>query len=119
MPVTYDPLLAKLTVHAENRAAAIDRAVAALRRYAILGIRTNVSFLLRVVRHPAFRSGDLHTGFIDEHLITLIAQADPAPGVIAAAAVAGNAGLSSAAATGRSEAGSSGDPWRSLQGWGR
>src|SRR5699024_2390741 len=68
VPVTYDPMLAKLIVHAESRSAAIDRAIAALRNYPVLGIRTNIPFMIRVLDHPAFRSGDLHTGFIDQHL---------------------------------------------------
>jgi acetyl/propionyl-CoA carboxylase alpha subunit len=88
VPVTYDPMLAKLTVQAENRSRAIDRAIAGLRRYPVLGIRTNVPFLIRVLDHPAFRAGDLHTGFIDEHLDGLVAQSEPPEVVVAAAAEA-------------------------------
>jgi acetyl-CoA carboxylase biotin carboxylase subunit len=86
VPVTYDPMLAKLTVHAETRPLAIDRAIAALRQYPVLGIRTNIAFLIRVLDHPAFRAGDVHTGFIDEHLETLAARKDPPAEVFAAAA---------------------------------
>ena len=45
--VDYDPLLAKLSVHAETRDAARARAVHALKRYPILGTRTNIPFLIR------------------------------------------------------------------------
>ena len=66
MSVYYDPMLAKLIVSAETRAAAIARAVAALRRYVVLGIRTNIPFLLAVLQHPRFVAGDMDTGFLDE-----------------------------------------------------
>ena len=66
--VNYDPLLAKLIVHAETREAARMRAVAALRSYPVLGTRTNIPFLLSLLELPAFRAGSLHTGMIDEHM---------------------------------------------------
>ena len=44
---------------------AIARLVAALREFPILGIRTNVPFLLRVLDHPRFRAGEIDTGFLD------------------------------------------------------
>ncbi|HJR61277.1 MAG TPA: acetyl-CoA carboxylase biotin carboxylase subunit [Vicinamibacterales bacterium] len=88
VPVAYDPLLAKLIVTAESRGAAIDRALAALRRYPVLGIRTNIPFLIRVLDHQAFRSGGVHTGFIDQHLDALTARPEPPPGIAAAAVAA-------------------------------
>ena len=47
IPVQYDPLVAKLVAAAASRADTIDRAIAALRRTVIFGIRTNVAFLAR------------------------------------------------------------------------
>ncbi|MDQ3488629.1 MAG: acetyl-CoA carboxylase biotin carboxylase subunit [Acidobacteriota bacterium] len=122
VPVTYDPMLAKLIVQAETRAAAIDRAIAALRRYPVLGIRTNIPFLIRALDHDAFRSGDLHTGFIEEHLEELTAPAEPTPAALAAAATAMTQRSSSASAgTGTSSEATpaSHDPWTALQRWGR
>ena len=46
MPVQYDPMLAKLIAAAETRDAAIGRAIAALRGFPILGVRTNMAFLI-------------------------------------------------------------------------
>ena len=63
--VFYDPMLAKLIVHGENREAARMRAIAALRRYIVLGIRTNISFLLKILESSEFRSASVHTGFLD------------------------------------------------------
>jgi acetyl-CoA carboxylase biotin carboxylase subunit len=64
----YDPMIAKLSVHAHDRAAAIARMSAALRGYPILGVTTNHEYLLAVLGTPAFGQGRLHTGFLDEHL---------------------------------------------------
>ena len=52
--VHYDPMLAKLIVHASTREEARRRAITALREYAILGIRTNIPFLLQILEHPQF-----------------------------------------------------------------
>jgi len=62
--VHYDPMLAKLIVHARTRSEAIDRMSWALNRFAILGVTTNVAFLDRLVTHPEFRAGRLHTDFL-------------------------------------------------------
>ncbi len=55
--VYYDPLIAKLIVSAESRPAALRRAVSALRDFAVLGIRTNIPFLIAVLQHPRFIAG--------------------------------------------------------------
>jgi acetyl/propionyl-CoA carboxylase alpha subunit len=73
----FDPMLAKLVVHGPNRDAAIARSIAALRELALLGVTTNIDYLAAVLAHPAFRSGDLHTGFVAEHREALSA-AEPA-----------------------------------------
>ena len=65
--VHYDPLLAKVIASGETREAAIARLVAALRDYPILGVRTNIPFLIAVLEHPRFRAGDVDTGFLDQN----------------------------------------------------
>jgi acetyl/propionyl-CoA carboxylase alpha subunit len=64
----YDPMISKLSLHGEDRDAAIDRAVTALKDYAVLGVTTNVEYLIAILQDPAFGEGRLHTGFLDEHL---------------------------------------------------
>ena len=64
--VGYDPLLAKLIAHAEDRDACLDRMAAALRRDGSAGRRrTNLGFLEWLIAQPAFRSGDLDTGYVE------------------------------------------------------
>jgi acetyl-CoA carboxylase biotin carboxylase subunit len=62
----YDPMIAKLSLHGNDRQAAIDRAVTALRSYAVLGVATNIEYLIAILQQPAFQAGDLHTGFLAE-----------------------------------------------------
>ncbi len=81
--VHYDPLLAKLIVWAETRAAALRRMDCALGEFVLLGVPHNLSFLRRVIRHPEFRAGHLHTRFLDEH--ALASPPAPPPAVLAAA----------------------------------
>jgi acetyl-CoA carboxylase biotin carboxylase subunit len=117
--VHYDPLLAKLTVSAESRDAAIARALSALRAFPVLGIRTNVPFLIRLLDHPDVRAGRLHTGFIDQHLDELIARREtPAEAIAAAARLRQGFGGQAPIPVVGSSAGAV-DPWTSIQEWGR
>jgi propionyl-CoA carboxylase alpha chain/3-methylcrotonyl-CoA carboxylase alpha subunit/acetyl-CoA/propionyl-CoA carboxylase biotin carboxyl carrier protein len=63
----FDPMLAKLVVHGADRTETIARMLEALKELSLLGVRTNVDYLARVLDHPAFRAGDLHTGFLKQH----------------------------------------------------
>ena len=116
VPVQYDPMLAKLVALGETRDQAIDRAVAALRAFPILGVRTNVPFLINVLQHPAFRAGHVHTGFVDAHLAALLEARAPSGIVTAAAAFLRSTPAQSLASGG---AVSGRDPWSDLTGWGR
>jgi acetyl/propionyl-CoA carboxylase alpha subunit len=62
----YDPLLAKLLVHAENRPAAVARLRRALDETLIGGLQTDAGFLRWLVDDDAFASGAYHTGLIEE-----------------------------------------------------
>ncbi len=63
----FDPMLAKLIVWGESRPVAMERARQALRDYVLLGCKTNLGFLRRLLQHPAFAAGEIHTGFLDAH----------------------------------------------------
>jgi len=85
--VHYDPLLAKLVTWGRDREESIERMASALRSTAILGVVTNHARLRAIVDAPAFRSGELHTGFIEEHFAELSpAPCPPAEAVAAAVA---------------------------------
>jgi acetyl-CoA carboxylase biotin carboxylase subunit len=64
IPYHYDPILSKLVVWDENREMAIQRMDTALSDYVILGVKTQISFLRDLIKHPEFQSGNLHTHFL-------------------------------------------------------
>tara|TARA_B110000438_G_scaffold47942_1_gene48230 strand:- start:385 stop:1941 length:1557 start_codon:yes stop_codon:yes gene_type:complete len=63
--VDFDPMLAKLIVHAPTRSAALRRLDSALSEFIVLGVTTNVGFLREVSRSPAFSNGLVTTDFLD------------------------------------------------------
>ncbi|CAH2247816.1 methylcrotonoyl- carboxylase subunit alpha, mitochondrial [Pelobates cultripes] len=65
--VHYDPMIAKLVVWAEDRQAALRKLKYSLHQYNIVGLSTNIDFLLSLSDHPAFEAGDVHTNFIPQH----------------------------------------------------
>ncbi len=73
--VHYDPLLAKVIALAETRDLAIARLVAALRAFPILGVRTNIPFLLRVLGHTDFRERAVDTEWVDRQGATTMGPA--------------------------------------------
>ncbi|TDZ74948.1 Methylcrotonoyl-CoA carboxylase subunit alpha [Colletotrichum trifolii] len=62
----YDGMIAKLIVRGKDRETAIRRMELALRDYEVVGLSTNIEFLKRLCRSPAFVEGDVETGFIDK-----------------------------------------------------
>ncbi|HZN54534.1 MAG TPA: acetyl-CoA carboxylase biotin carboxylase subunit [Candidatus Polarisedimenticolaceae bacterium] len=67
VPVHYDPLLAKLVTWGRDRAEAAARMARALDELRVDGVKTSIVFHRRLMTHPAFLAGDLHTGFLAEH----------------------------------------------------
>jgi geranyl-CoA carboxylase alpha subunit len=63
IPSHYDPLLAKVIAHGEDREQARARLIAALRATVLLGVRSNKRFLLDLVRDEAFARGAVTTAF--------------------------------------------------------
>ena len=86
----FDPMIAKLIVHGADRAEALARADRALRDTVLLGCKTNIGFLRRLIAHPAFVAGEVHTGFLDANPQIAAEPALPAArlqALLAAAAV--------------------------------
>ncbi|KAI1162065.1 carbamoyl-phosphate synthase subunit L [Nemania serpens] len=62
----YDGMIAKLIVRGDDRETAIRKMELALRNYEVVGLSTNIEFLKRLCRSPAFIEGDVETGFIEK-----------------------------------------------------
>ena len=61
----YDPMLAKLIVHAENRQTAIRKMQSALREFIVHGVVTNIDFMQDVVSHKDFANGKVSTNWVE------------------------------------------------------
>jgi len=115
--VHYDPLLVKLIASGETRETARARALAAIRDYPILGIRTNIPLLIELLEHPKFVAGTIDTGFLDAEGDAIRARlsSSPPPEALAVAAAARAAGTMAATRSGGARPGAI-DPWSSLRG---
>jgi acetyl-CoA carboxylase biotin carboxylase subunit len=65
VPVYYDPLISKLLVWAGSREEAIVRMRRALSEYRIMGVKTGIPFLKRVMLDQRFVGGTYDTSFLD------------------------------------------------------
>ena len=72
--IHYDPMLAKLVTHGEDREEARLRMIRALRSLSVQGITTNRELLLAVLSHSAFVAGETHTHFVSDHREALRAR---------------------------------------------
>ncbi|MDO5707930.1 MAG: pyruvate carboxylase [Andreesenia angusta] len=63
----YDSLLVKATSHARTFADAIRKSKRTLQELTIRGVKTNIPFLVNVLNHPDFKSGNCDTGFIENN----------------------------------------------------
>jgi 3-methylcrotonyl-CoA carboxylase alpha subunit len=99
----YDPMIAKIAVHAPSRAAAARRLAEACAAVEVWPVMTNAAFLARAAAHEDFAAGRIDTGFIAGH-DDLIPAAEPSDPVLQLAA---RALLPSDAD----------DPWRALSGF--
>lgn len=80
-------MIAKLIVQGPTREVAIQKLHAALSGYEIAGPITNVEFLKRVCKTPAFVAGDVETGFITKQQSSLFEKVEIPPEVYAQAAL--------------------------------
>ena len=101
----YDGMIAKLIVRGPDRATAIRRMELALHEYEVVGLSTNVEFLKRLCRSPAFVAGDVETGFIEKWREELFAPVSTDPETYVQAAL----GLMVAGAQGSTNGGPHGE----------
>ena len=102
----YDPMLAKIVTHGEDRRDALRRMRLALEDTRVSGLETNTAFLLALCREPTFEAGEVSTRFIEEHRPALFGQKPPWREALAAAAL-----------WHATEPAGDGSPWTALTGW--
>src|SRR5438105_14761799 len=89
VPLDYDPMLAKLIVHAPDRGTAIARMRRALDEYFIGGIKTNLPLFRRILEHPDLAAARIDTGFLDRLLAGKLVPDGGVNGLAGIAAVSG------------------------------
>ena len=116
--IFYDPMIAKLIVWDVDRAAALARMRDALADCDIVGPKSNVDFLERLLRHPRVVAGTIDTGFLDRHLEQVLPPPETPSSLPLAAAVTACL-LDEEASTRRAAQGSSDphSPWAFADGW--
>lgn len=77
----YDPLLAKIIVHGNNRNEALSTLHTSLGQTQVAGIDTNISFLLRLLKSPGMQESTNNRNYIDTHLEKLISP-QPTPPLV-------------------------------------
>ena len=92
--IFYDSLLAKVAAWGPTREAAVASLGRALNGYHIEGVVTNVDFCNAIINHPAFRSGDLSTDFLEEHFTNGISDGPEPIEFLHYMVISGGAGVS-------------------------
>jgi acetyl/propionyl-CoA carboxylase alpha subunit len=111
----YDPLLAKLIVHAEDRAASIRRMQAALQAFVVHGVVANIDFLQDILAHPDFIAGNVSTAWVED-VFRWQPPAAP-PDALLAAAIADFAAPSPSASMAPRAGSDPFSPWKSGKGF--
>ncbi|HET6632341.1 MAG TPA: biotin carboxylase N-terminal domain-containing protein [Rhodanobacteraceae bacterium] len=115
--IFYDPMIAKLIVYDANRVQALQRLREALAASTIVGPKSNVAFLERLVRHPVLVEGRIDTGYLDRHLDEFLGdEARVEPQLLMAAACAALLHDEQASAA-RADAADPHSPWACADGW--
>ena len=108
----YDPMLSKLITWGENRQDAINRMSSALREYIVLGVKTNLGFLIRVMEEEEFKNAAIDTNYIERHPELLKPETvEVEPALIAAAITMENTAVENNTVNGKSGQGSN---WKLL-----
>ena len=73
----YDPMIAKLIAHGDDREEAIGALAAILDQVEVWPVRTNAAFLFNALLEPEFGAAEIDTGFIEKNLNTLVPDPEP------------------------------------------
>ncbi|OKO83047.1 acetyl-CoA carboxylase biotin carboxylase subunit [Bradyrhizobium sp. AS23.2] len=87
VPPHYDSMVAKLVAHGRTRDEARRKLHRAVRDCVLLGVASNQGFLADCLEHPAFVKGEVHTGFIAQHMSKAMKNICPDTATVAAAAI--------------------------------
>jgi 3-methylcrotonyl-CoA carboxylase alpha subunit len=113
----YDPMIAKLIVHGEDRAHALQKLQHALAACEIAGPENNVAFLRRLVACNDFASGRVDTALIERNQAELLASVEPSAEILGWLATAEYSAETSQAIERAKQSGEPATPWAMVDGW--
>ncbi|MEI7575271.1 MAG: biotin carboxylase N-terminal domain-containing protein [Armatimonadota bacterium] len=106
----YDSMIAKVIAHGPTREAARKRLIAALHDFHVLGVKTNVGYLIDVLEHPGFLAGTIDTGFLAREFADWTPPAPPSELALIAEKATGQAQT-------KIEGNSAKGAWAQADGW--
>jgi len=116
--IHYDPMIAKLIVHDTDRPRALARLREALADCEVVGPKSNIAFLEKLVRHREVVEGTIHTAYLDRHLDDVLPKEDPLPpALLALAATACLLHDESATLAATAASPDPSSPWGIADGW--
>ena len=120
--VFYDPMIAKMICWDHNRPAALQRMRDALAEVSVIGPKSNVAFLERLLSHPAVVRAEIDTSYLDRHLHEFIGADDNSSSAdsnafLPAAAVVCLLGEEAEALARAAQSADPNSPWRRADGW--
>lgn len=80
--IFYDPMIAKIIAYGEDRADALRRLREALAEVDVLGPKSNVAFLERLLSHPNVVDGSIDTSYLDQHLDAVLGDVQTIPPLV-------------------------------------
>ena len=116
--VHYDPMIAKLIVHGQDRQQALAAMDQALASTVVFGPSTNIDFLRVLVNSQQFTSGKMHTAFLDHELDSIYTGLETPPTeALLAASVALLLDQEAASLADQSQSADPYSPWGISDGW--
>jgi len=73
--IYYDSMIAKLISYAPDRKLAAEKMVRALKNYTVVGVKTNISFLLNLLKCPEYLEGNYNTQFVEKVFLPRLEEA--------------------------------------------
>ncbi len=72
--IYYDSMITKLISYGPDRKSAIDKMERALRNYTVIGVKTNISFLLNLLKCQEYFDGNYNTQFVEKTFLPRLAE---------------------------------------------
>lgn len=79
--IYYDSMITKLISYGPDRKSAIDKMERALRNYTVIGVKTNISFLLNLLKCPEYFDGNYNTQFVEKVFLPRLSETKEVPNV--------------------------------------